>query len=170
MRLGTPVRRALAAALDDALVAAPLAGVAAANAVAARRGRPFPVSFGRHVRVLVPLLVTVPAALALGVADARGGAPGKRVLGLATVPVGDGTLPPGASVLRQLVTTTLPWELAHQGLWDARDGRRTRATVLVGASYALLAVLGVQAVTGEGRTLADRLTGTRVVEVAPGAR
>lgn len=155
-------RRAVAAVLDAAVVLAPLGAVAAVNAVAVRRGRRMPAAVPGSPRVAVPLLVTVPAAALLGVADARGGSPGKRAVGLAVV--ADGGV--ARAVLRRLVLTALPWELGHQGVWSSREGSGVVGGVLLAASYGTLGVLAVQAARGDGRSWADRLAGTRVVLAA----
>jgi len=158
-------RRAVAALIDGAAVAVPLAAVAAVNALAIRRGAAPPITLARRPRLMVPVLVTIPAALVLGLADAHGGTPGMRALGLATAPVGGGDLSVGAAVLRRAVTTTLPWELAHQGVWSARGEQNVAAALLLGSSYACLIGLAVQAGRGDGRTVADLLAGTIVLDV-----
>ena len=158
-------RRAVAAMIDGAVVAVPLAVVAAVNGLAVRRGTSPPISLAGRPRLLVPALVTIPAALVLGIADARGGTPGMRALGLAIEPVGGGDLTVGAAVLRRALTTALPWELAHQGVWSARGGRSGAGALLLGSSYACLIGLAVQAGRGDGRTAADVIAGTVVLDV-----
>lgn len=163
--IGHAGRRAVAALIDGAVVAVPLAAVAALNLLATRRGAPLPLAVRRRPRVLVPLFVTVPAALLLGIADAGGGTLGTRALGLRVAPIGGGELTVRAAVLRRALTTTLPWELAHQGIWSARDEQAVAGALLLGSSYACLIGLAVQAARGDGRTTADLLAGTIILDV-----
>lgn len=160
-------RRVLATAVDDVVLALPLAVVALVNVGALRQGRSLAVRLPGRPRVAVPLLVTVPAAVLLAVTEAAGGTPGMRVAGL--VVRGRGGAPSmAAAIVRRLVITALPWELAHQAVWSQRAGRGLEAGLLYAASYGTLGLLAVQAARGDGRTVADVLAGTRVEMVRRG--
>lgn len=165
-------RRAAATFVDYAVIAAPLAlagvlrrtrSVAAPPASGAQRA-----AGAVPPRVLVALALTVPISCLLAAAEARGGSPGKRLLRL-RVRARDGTPPSYATALaRAVLKTAIPWEIGHQAVWDLRGTQARRGACLALLAHAALAAQAAMVWTGEGRTYADLLAGTVVVDAAHG--
>lgn len=161
-------RRAAATFVDYAVIAAPLALVwahrmrlvrSAAARSASRRAAAPP-------RVLVALVLTAPMSCLLAAAEVRGGSPGKRLLRL-QVRTRDGAPPSYPTALaRAVLKTALPWEIGHQAVWDLRGTRARRGAGLALLAHAMLAAQAATICVGDGRTYADRLTGTVVVDAA----
>ncbi|RCG22830.1 hypothetical protein DQ384_35160 [Sphaerisporangium album] len=152
-------RRAAATAVDYAAVAVPLALLAVLQV---RRGRTGRGSGGARVRVLVAVALTVPVTCGLAAAEATGGTPGKRLLRLQARGRDTQSPPPyAAALLRTALKTAIPWELAHQGVWDLQEGRK-RGAALLACAYAALAAQAVMICTPSGRTYPDLLAGTTV--------
>lgn len=169
--VGSPdlvLRRLAATAVDYTLAATPLAAFALVNAARGAFRRPRRPSHGDEqvgpwLRwVGVPLLVDLPVCLALGYAEARGGSPGKRLLGIEVVSDHRGGMTAADAVTRTVLKVAVPWELGHQAAWEFATGHNRRGTTLVLASQAWT-VLQVRLMrAGEGRTWADAVAGTRV--------
>jgi uncharacterized RDD family membrane protein YckC len=100
----------------------------------------------------------------------RPAAPGKRLLGLRVSRL-DGTgLPWRGSLLRSLVKITLPWELAHTGVWNSLVWPGPDAPVnivLFTLANGLLALNLIALFVGTRRTMYDHVAGT-VVRLRPG--
>ncbi|MGB3829868.1 MAG: RDD family protein [Ornithinimicrobium sp.] len=155
------LRRVVATGLDDAMIMAPLAAVAATNVLWHRAdGRTFG---GRPpwLRGVVPVVLTLPFSVALGCVEDRAGTPGKRVMGLRAVGV-EGAVSLPRHLIRSCVKTAVPWELGHQSVWEFTADHPRRGIALSVAAYALITshVLGM--VRGSGRTPADWAAGTVV--------
>lgn len=155
------LRRGAATALDYTLLAAPLALLALARLRSAHP--PAPPKATATVRAAVALGVSLPCAGLVAWAEARGGSPGKRLLGL-RVRAADGGPPGyGRTLVRALAKTALPWELGHQAVWDLNGGATGRGTALAAAAYTALGAQAAAALRGRGRTYADLAAGTAVV-------
>lgn len=154
-------RRAFATAVDYGLVGAwglLLAGVS----LGAGGDRNLATLTPQAGQLLGLLTMTVPATLAIAVAEARGGSPGKRLLGLRLRAVGGDNSGLRPAIVRTLGKVTLPWELAHFGVWHFIAGEG--GILAVGSTALAYAVLGVAAVgVLRGEPWYDRLAGTRVV-------
>lgn len=153
-------RRAGATAVDYGLIGvwgAALAGVAAAAGIQADSA----VSPGAG-QLLGVATMTVPATVALAVAEARGASPGKRLLGIEVEAAAGGSPDLPTALVRSLAKVALPWELAHTGVWQLVQGEG--GALAVGSTGAAYVMLGIAAVgVLRGRTWYDRLCGTRVV-------
>ncbi|MEU9890175.1 RDD family protein [Sphaerisporangium sp. NPDC051011] len=162
-RLSLPARlgrRAAATAVDYALVSVPLALLGLLQVRRGRAGRPIG---GARARVAVALALTVPVTCGLAAAEATGGSPGKRLLGLQVRGRDGRSSPYAAALLRTALKTAIPWELAHQGVWDVQDeAGRKRGETLLACAYAALAAQAVMICTPSGRTYPDLLAGTVV--------
>ncbi len=159
------LRRGLATLVDDSLLAVPLAAWLVANLAVARRRRTA-LTAPRLLRLRIPVLITLPAALALAAAEHSGASPGKRLVGLRL-----GAAEPGSAadevswssaIGRSLLKTAVPWEIGHQAVWLLRDERKVSGGVLAAAAYGLVVAQLIGAGRGAGRTYADRLCRTRV--------
>ncbi|MGH3899765.1 MAG: RDD family protein [Pseudonocardiaceae bacterium] len=172
-RAGSFARRAIATAIDYSLAAAPLAtfGLAALlRRSAAGAAPPIGVQGGpgisRLKRVLGVLGVTAPVTFLLAAAEAHGGSPGKRLLGLEVRTANDrAPVPFRRALVRAILKTGVPWELGHQAVWDFHGGddHQRRGTVLAGCAYLAIAAQAVMAVRDAGRTYADLAAGTVVI-------
>lgn len=168
-RFALAARRIAAAVIDDLVVATPLA---IAALVQWRRGPipaavPSPTVAPARARVAVALFVTVPAGVAMGVADSLGGSPGKRLMRIRVEADDSGSpLTRGAGALRGLLTVTAPWELGHQAVWSLVAGRDRPGAAFAAGAYGLLIAQAAGAVGRTGRTYADRLVGS-VVRARP---
>jgi uncharacterized RDD family membrane protein YckC len=160
-------RRGLATAIDYAALAAPL-GLLAGIAVARRRRNPLPnrpASSPAKVRLLVAAGLTIPLSGVLAVAEATGGSPGKRALGLTLSDDKTAERPTFPQALtRSLLKTALPWELGHQAVWEFRADNTSSGAVLATGAYAALGWQAWSIARGGGRTYPDRIAGTRVTE------
>lgn len=158
-------RRGLATAIDYATLAAPL-GLLAVAAVARRRrhpGRTHPTPSPAKVRLLVAAGLTIPLSGLLAVAEAAGGSPGKRALGLTLRDDETAETPSYPQALtRTLLKTALPWELGHQAVWEFRADNTTRGAVLAAGAYGAIGWQVWSIARGNGRTYPDRAAGTRV--------
>ncbi|MGC4937257.1 RDD family protein [Kribbella sp. DT2] len=160
-------RRGLATVIDYSALAGALGVLAAVTLL--RRSRQ-PVGERRDpdpatLRLMVAAGVTVPLSCALAVADATGGSPGKRALGLAVHDAASGSGPTFRQALvRSALKTAVPWELGHQAVWDFRSGNTRRGSLLAAGAYL---ALGAQAaaIIRNRPTYADRAAGTEVREV-----
>ncbi|MEV6284185.1 RDD family protein [Kribbella sp. NPDC051770] len=153
-------RRALATAIDYTAMAVPL-GALAAITLLRHRNRPLPDVSPAKARVLVAAGLTLPLSAALAAAEATGGSPGKRALGL-TVRDESGADPTyRQTLLRTVAKTAVPWELGHQAVWEFRADNTRRGAVLASAAYVALG-LQAAAILRNRRTYADKLAGTRV--------
>lgn len=166
-------RRALATAVDYAATAAPLAVVLAAQVAAGRTSQftwPPNPEYAGTARWAVPAFVTLPAAALLGVADTRGGSPGRRCTGLRLArDAGDTPVGLAAAIVRSLVKVALPWELGHQSvLAFAVHKERAGAALGLGAQ-ALVAGHAIAVLLGR-RPLADVVAGTTVIARHSAAR
>ncbi len=163
---GLATRRLFATATDYGMVTLPLAAMLGARIALGSRGGqalawPPSAEAARTAQWAVPALLTIPVAVGLGAADARGGTPGKRVAGLA-VRRADGSSPTSAqAVARALVKTALPWELGHQAVVAFATGHERRGATLAVAAHALMLAHCVCVWRGL-RPLADVVAGTRV--------
>ncbi|GAB3817982.1 RDD family protein [Kribbella italica] len=159
-------RRGLATVIDYSAVAGALGVLAAVTLLrrsrqpAGERRDPDPAT----LRLMVAAGVTVPLSCALAVADATGGTPGKRALGLTVEDATSGSTPTFQQALvRSALKTAIPWELGHQAVWDFRSGHTRRGSVLAAGAYL---ALGAQAaaILRNRPTYADRLANTQVHE------
>lgn len=118
----------------------------------------------------VALCLTCPVTVATAWAEVNAGTPGKRLVGLRVVDDTTGAAPSaGQSLGRTVLRTALPWELAHAGIWALQEQHSARrGGLLLACSYGLVAADVLLLAVGDGRTLADRVCGTRVVETAAG--
>ena len=170
-------RRALATAVDYAATAAPLAVVLAAQVAAGRTSQftwPPNPEYAGTARWAVPAFVTLPAAALLGVADTRGGSPGRRCTGLRLArDAGDTPVGLAAAIVRSLVKVALPWELGHQRvLAFAVHKERAGAALGLGDHPVLLFVGRIQPLKGVDvavRTLAAVAHPDAVLVVVGGA-
>jgi uncharacterized RDD family membrane protein YckC len=128
---------------------------------------------GRIVAQLAVLAVlTVPVTLWLAWWETapRGATPGKRALGLEVVCLDGTRMSFRRSLGRSGLKVTLPWELAHTGVWNAlawpADPGASLDLVLFVAANGLLFTNLVLALVGAGRTLHDRALGTVVRRTA----
>ena len=111
---GLATRRLFATATDYGMVTLPLAAMLGARIALGSRGGqalawPPSAEAARTAQWAVPALLTIPVAVGLGAADARGGTPGKRVAGLA-VRRADGSSPTSA----QAVARALAAHIGHR--------------------------------------------------------
>jgi uncharacterized RDD family membrane protein YckC len=169
-------RRVAAFGVDYAAIAAYLGVLGLAGALGRAAGvLPGQVTTpsGRIVGQLVTIAVlTVPVTLwfAWWEAAPRSATPGKRLLGLRVSRL-DGTgLPWRGSLLRSLVKITLPWELAHTGVWNSLVWPGPDAPVnivLFTLANGLLALNLIALFVGTRRTMYDHVAGT-VVRLRPG--
>ncbi|MFF3672053.1 RDD family protein [Microtetraspora malaysiensis] len=172
-RLARLARRAGATAVDYAVVCAPLALIGLLQSRRVRTPRPSPRQGGpggARARLLVAVTVTTPLACGLAAAEATGGSPGKRLLRLQVrTRDTDSPVPYSAALLRTVLKTAIPWEIGHQAVWDFRGTSQTqrRGAVLAACAYAAVAAQAAMICTASGRTYADLLAGTVVVD-APG--
>ncbi|GAB2556991.1 RDD family protein [Kribbella endophytica] len=154
-------RRGLATAIDYAAMAVPL-GVLAAITLARQRRHPLPDVSPAKVRVLVAVGLTLPLSAALAAAEATGGSPGKRALGLT---LRDETVAQSPTysqaLIRTLAKTAVPWELGHQAVWEFRADNTRRGAVLAAGSYLAIG-LQAAAILRNRRTYPDHLAQTRV--------
>jgi uncharacterized RDD family membrane protein YckC len=164
-------RRVAAFAVDYAAVAAYLGVLALAGALGRAAGvLPGQVTTpgGRVVGQLVTFAVlTVPVTLwfAWWEAAPRGATPGKRLLGLRVGRLDGGGLRWTGSLLRSLVKITLPWELAHTGVWNSLVWPGPDAPVnivLFTLANAVLALNLIALFVGARRPPYDHLAGTVV--------
>jgi uncharacterized RDD family membrane protein YckC len=106
--------------------------------------------------------LTLPVTLALGLGEARGGSPGKRVVGLRIV----GSSGRGLSRPRALARTTLkvalPWELAHAAIWQLQVGRSGAAVGLLLLGAVALPALATLAILRTKRPWHDLLARTEL--------
>lgn len=154
-------QRVAATGVDYGLVGlwgAALAGLAVA--LGAGRGME-PLSAGRG-QLLGLATMTVPATLLLALAEASGGSPGKRLLGLRLQAADGQRAAFGAAVARTAAKVALPWELAHTGVWQFATGGH--GALALGSTAAAYGVLGMAAVgLSSNAPWYDHLCGTRVV-------
>ncbi|MBX3143445.1 MAG: RDD family protein [Trueperaceae bacterium] len=114
------------------------------------------------------LVVPVTLWLAWRESAPRAATPGKRRLGLRVVHFATGEgVGFGRALLRNALKVAIPWQLGHQvafGFATLGDAEIGRALMVV--SFACYGVMGVHLAglfLGDGRTVYDRLSGTRVV-------
>lgn len=154
-------RRGLATAIDYAAMAVPL-GLLAAITLARQRRHPLPDVSPAKVRVLVAAGLTLPLSAALAAAEATGGSPGKRALGLT---LRDETVAQSPTysqaLIRTLAKTAVPWELGHQAVWEFRADNTRRGAVLAAGSYLAIG-LQAAAILRNRRTYPDHPAQTRV--------
>ncbi|MGI5489761.1 RDD family protein [Microtetraspora malaysiensis] len=170
-RLARLARRAGATAVDYAVVCAPLALIGLLQSRRVRTPRPSPRPGGARARLLVAVAVTTPLACGLAAAEATGGSPGKRLLWLQVrTRDTDSPVPYSAALLRTLLKTAVPWEIGHQAVWDFRGTSQTqrRGAVLAACAYVAVAAQAAMICTASGRTYADLLAGTVVVDAPEG--
>lgn len=124
---------------------------------------------GRVVAQLVVFAVlTVPVTVwfAWWEAAPRSATPGKRLLGLQVVSLTGAGLSWRRSLGRSALKITLPWELAHTGIWNIlvwpADPNAVIDVTLLTLANAVLITNAVLLLVGSGRTLYDRATGTVV--------
>lgn len=88
--------------------------------------------------------LTLPTVALLAWAEAHGGSPGKRLLGLRLHAVGARELSYGRAWARSVAKIGLPWELSHAGIWQAyAGGSDTLAVVAIAASYLALIIAAI---------------------------
>jgi uncharacterized RDD family membrane protein YckC len=84
------------------------------------------------------IVLTVPVTVGLAYLDARGGSPGKRLVGLRLRTRDDEPPSQRQSLVRTTGRIGLPWELAHTGVWRIYDSNTDHLTVgLILAAYLL---------------------------------
>lgn len=106
---------------------------------------------------------TLPLSCALAAAEASGGSPGKRLLGLTVSDDTTNEAPTYRQALaRTLLKTALPWELGHQAVWEFRADHTRRGAVLAAGAYAAIGWQAVAIARGARQTYPDRVAGTRV--------
>ena len=129
-----------------------------------------------QLNVVAALSVVLPVVLTAAILESREAAatPGKRALGLAVRTAGGRPAFPTA-LWRNTLKIGIPWLVGHAVAFSfANAGDRSREVparvwVLTAAAYALPAISVASLFAGDGRTLYDRITGTRVI-LRPGRR
>ncbi len=118
-------------------------------------------------------LVVLPVTIALTVLECGRfeATPGKLKLGLRVrVDPGGERLSWPRSLLRNLLKLGVPWSLGHVAAITLANGGGIDAQIGAILSMAVPVAYLVSLLTGNGRTIYDRLAGTMVISTAPGRR
>lgn len=112
--------------------------------------------------------LTVPVTAVIGLLEAHGSSPGKRLVGLRIVGPSGRRLSRPRALARTALKVSLPWELAHAALWQLHGGRSDAYVELLLLGALALPALAALAILRAKRPWHDRLAGTRLcVEPAP---
>lgn len=167
---GAPAWRRLAAfAVDYLLIAAWMGAIAGVSLALGRSGQP-PESLAERVlgHLVADASLTGPVVLYFALTESlMGGGLGKRLFGV-SIRRRDGTPVSLGRSLARSAFKFAPWELAHVGLWygpgrplfDAPSGFGLAALT---AATGLAALWAAGLFAPSGRTVYDRLAGTRAV-------
>ncbi|MER6944813.1 RDD family protein [Nonomuraea sp. NPDC000554] len=168
------LRRVAATLIDYGLVLAYAVALAAVFVPLSFAGiMVVPVVDGLGSRILAQViaaaLLSVPVTVWLASREwsARQATPGKRLLGLRVETLSGARPSRPVALARTALKVLLPWEVAHTMVWDLLAWPKgefgPRDLALAVTTYGLLGLYGLTLFLGSGRTLYDRLCGTRVV-------